>query len=176
MPDRYYVIFYDPTNNTITFPMKAVSNPFRRGTPDFAGMPQFFGGNSNDRPRDVTLATEVTQESRGTYEFIGVTPPILYRNPDVGGSVYEFYVSAGPHFRKLRDDWPAATDGNTAEMSAIVNINMSIFRRSANPTEALNRLMTATGSTRAPGRAQFEGSQTAIAFTTFIHWWIVNHP
>jgi hypothetical protein len=170
MPARYYVIFYDPTNNTITFPMKAVSNPFRSGTPAFAGMPQFFGGNSEGRTVKDTLQTEVTQESRGTYKINGIKNDPLYLNPDVGGVRYVFYLST--EYEKLRDDWPAARDGNTAEMSRIETLDLRIFLGSRNEDEILERLVDATSSSGAPGHT----SETADAFTTIIDLWLRSRP
>ncbi len=85
MPNKAYAVIFNPESRYLYFPIK------RDGF--CGGMPQFFGGtkNANESDRDC-ISREMYEESDEELQLAAGGLDGVY-SANVGGSVYNFYVS-----------------------------------------------------------------------------------
>ena len=150
MPNKAYVIFYDPDAQEFYFPIK------RSGY--CAGMPQFFGGtkNAGESDRD-TLTREVLEESD---EKLTLKSGGLHQihHARINEYNYNFYVStnfSGTHF--------LGAFKNT-EMSSIVKYFVDV---DSNVTDDIHDFMQRL---KISITEEFAESETCEAFTRALAW------
>lgn len=169
---RYYVVLC--TADTMQVPIKTTV-PYANGNLPFsAGCPQFFGGGGNNVGQ--TLIDEVSQESRGTLQFVSRSEPLAFHQGQAQGQQMRFYISKSVAGQALRWQatgvaWdPDPPPPNDREMDRIVEVRRADFLADdlLDDDAILNKLRLLTGTLAAPNWAEFRQSETAKAFVKFI--------
>jgi hypothetical protein len=159
---KFYVMLFDPINQQMRVPVKALLNPYS-GEPAFcAGMPQFFGGTDGKRLGPVALLKhEVTEESRRTLELTTDDAKYFF-----GSAAMGFYWTGENEWEETGTAWGPGQGRAEKEMDRIAIVELARFDAQWDDGELIAELIRQTGSEGAPpqGKADFNGSATREAF------------
>lgn len=155
MPDKAYAILYSRIEGldagNLYFPIK------RNDSPNYAGMPQFFGGTKNDGESDrQTIAREMLEESNDQIT-LGTGGLTQIHHAIVLGSSYNFYVAE--NFNGVHFVGPLT---NNPEMKSIEK-----FYALQGEIDTIEDLLQRLGIMISVAFAQ---SETYTAFTKAIEW------